>query len=53
MCVFYFVTEEDQFLVDVYEVSLIALEWLSFLPFKYEVILNHDKLWLAQTFLKH
>lgn len=53
MCVLYCVTEQDQFLVDVYQVSLIAFEWLSFLPFKYEIILNHEKLWLAQTFLKH
>lgn len=53
MCVLYCVTEENQFLVDVYQISLIALEWLSFLPFKYDIILNHEKLWPAQTFLKN
>lgn len=53
MCVLYCVTVEDPFLVYVCQVSLIALEWLSFFPFKYEIILNQEKLWLAQTFLKN
>lgn len=41
MCVLYCVTEEDEFLVNVYPFFFIALEGFSFLPFKCKIILNH------------